>query len=100
MNRSETSSTSDERPGSGRTSEESPASHGPRSHALIVGGGVIGLAIGWRLARRGLSVRVLERGRCGREASWAAAGMLAADAEMEYEEPEKQMDVIQAFNAG
>lgn len=46
------------------------------------------MAIAWRLARRGLSVRVLERARCGREATWAAAGMLAADAEMEYEEPE------------
>ncbi len=49
----------------------------------IIGGGVIGAAVAWRLAARSSSVRVelFEQGRIGREASWAAAGMLAPQAE-------------------
>jgi glycine oxidase len=43
---------------------------------IVVGGGVIGLSIAWELAGHGLSVRVLEQGAFGREASWAGAGML------------------------
>lgn len=44
----------------------------------VVGAGVIGLAIGWRAARRGLNVIVLERGDGpARQASSVAAGMLA-----------------------
>lgn len=43
----------------------------------IVGGGVIGLSIARRLRSDGVRVTLLERGRCGGEASWAAAGVLA-----------------------
>lgn len=43
---------------------------------LIVGGGVIGLSLAWELAGQGASVRLLERGDFGREASWAGAGIL------------------------
>jgi glycine oxidase len=43
---------------------------------LIVGGGVIGLSLAWDLARHGRSVRVIDRGQPGREASWAGAGIL------------------------
>ena len=44
----------------------------------VVGAGVIGLAIGWRAAQRGLNVVVLERGdEPARQASAVAAGMLA-----------------------
>lgn len=43
----------------------------------VVGGGVIGLAIGWRVAQRGLRVIVLERGQPGAGTSRVAAGMLA-----------------------
>jgi glycine oxidase len=43
---------------------------------LIVGGGVIGLSLAYELARRGRTVRVLDRQLPGREASWAAAGIL------------------------
>lgn len=55
---------------------------------IIIGGGVIGLSIAWRLARRGEDVLVLERGETGQEASRVAAGMLAAAAEVGFEEPE------------
>ncbi|MFN0171710.1 MAG: glycine oxidase ThiO [Bryobacteraceae bacterium] len=52
---------------------------------LVIGGGIIGGSIAWRLAQRGISVTVLEAGRWGGEASWAGAGMLAPGGE--YEEP-------------
>lgn len=49
---------------------------------LIVGGGVIGLSIARELHKKGVSrVTVLEKNVCGREASWAAAGMLGPQAE-------------------
>lgn len=44
---------------------------------LVVGAGAIGLACAWRLAQRGVSVRVLERDAAGSGASGVAAGMLA-----------------------
>ncbi|MCG3137824.1 MAG: Glycine oxidase [Phycisphaerae bacterium] len=43
---------------------------------LVVGGGVIGLSIADRLAGEGLRVVVVERDRCGQQASWASAGVL------------------------
>ncbi|HEV3417003.1 MAG TPA: glycine oxidase ThiO [Pirellulales bacterium] len=43
---------------------------------LIVGGGVIGLSLAYELARRGMKVRVADRQLPGREASWAAAGIM------------------------
>jgi glycine oxidase len=43
---------------------------------VVVGGGIIGLSVADRLAREGVAVTVLERGVCGRESSWAAAGVL------------------------
>lgn len=49
----------------------------------VVGGGICGLGIGWRLAAAGCPVDVFDRGAAGREASWAAAGMLAANVETE-----------------
>src|SRR5262245_2847335 len=49
----------------------------------VVGAGVIGLSIAWRLAVRGLSVAVFERAIAGSGASLAATGMLAAAAEHE-----------------
>lgn len=44
---------------------------------VVVGGGVIGLAVARELASRNASVMLLERSSPGREASWAAAGMLS-----------------------
>ncbi|HXG36804.1 MAG TPA: glycine oxidase ThiO [Dehalococcoidia bacterium] len=44
---------------------------------LVIGGGVIGCAIAYYLAKSGSSVAVLERGEIGDGASGASAGMLA-----------------------
>lgn len=49
---------------------------------IVVGGGVMGCATAFALAKRGLSVAVLERSVPGAEASSAAAGMLGAQMEM------------------
>lgn len=54
-----------------------------RDRVAIVGGGVMGLAIGWRLAQAGRRVDLFERDRVGRGATHAAGGMLAASAEAE-----------------
>jgi glycine oxidase len=48
---------------------------------VVIGGGVIGLAIGWRALRRGLHVTLLERGEPGAGTSRVAAGMIAPVAE-------------------
>ena len=45
--------------------------------AIIIGGGIVGLSLARELRKRNLSVLVVERGEPGREASHAAAGMLA-----------------------
>lgn len=45
--------------------------------AIVIGGGIIGCSIAVSLAQTGVKVTVLERGRAGEEASWAAAGMLS-----------------------
>lgn len=48
---------------------------------LIIGGGVIGLAIALELSVLGAEVTIIERNSCGYGATWAAAGMLAPQAE-------------------
>lgn len=53
---------------------------------IIIGGGVIGLGIGWKLAQRGEPVTILERGLAGHEASWAAAGMLCPANEAHFQQ--------------
>jgi glycine oxidase len=50
---------------------------------VIIGAGVVGLGIAWRLAARGASVEIFDRGAAGAGATHAAAGMLAACAEAE-----------------
>lgn len=54
---------------------------------LIAGGGVVGLALARALAVRGARVCVVERGRVGAEASWAAGGMLAPQSEADASDP-------------
>jgi glycine oxidase len=57
------------------------SSHHPKT--IVIGAGVIGLGIAWRLAQAGCAVTVYDRGEAGHGASWAAAGMLAASVEAE-----------------
>ncbi len=52
--------------------------------AVIIGGGVIGCSIAWRLGQAGMRVVVVERGDIGREASHAAGGMLVPLAEADH----------------
>lgn len=53
---------------------------------VIIGGGICGLGIGWRLAEQGADVTIIERDAAGQGATWAAAGMLAPQAEAEHGE--------------
>ena len=52
-------------------------------NVVIIGAGVAGLGIGWRLLQAGCAVTILERTQPATGASWAAAGMLAVTAELE-----------------
>ncbi|GAA1968803.1 glycine oxidase ThiO [Kitasatospora viridis] len=54
---------------------------------LVIGGGIVGLAVAWRARQRGLSVTVLDPDHGG-GAARVAAGMLAPVTELQYgEEP-------------
>ena len=44
---------------------------------IIIGAGIIGLSLALELRKSGASVLVIDKGEPGREASWAAGGMLA-----------------------
>lgn len=50
---------------------------------IVIGGGAIGLSIAYELKLRApkMKIAVLDKGQCGREASWAAAGMLVPELE-------------------
>ena len=55
--------------------------------AIIVGGGVIGLSLARELAGRGVSdIVVFDKGELGKEASWAAGGILAPQVEADSED--------------
>ena len=56
---------------------------------IIIGAGVAGLAIGWRLAEAGQEVTVLERAQPGAGATRASVGMLAVTAEGMDSRPEE-----------
>ena len=63
--------------------------HRIATDVVVVGAGIVGLAVAWRLAaRRGLGVVVVDRGVPGREASWVGAGMLAPATEAQFGEEE------------
>ncbi|HTU14633.1 MAG TPA: glycine oxidase ThiO [Solirubrobacterales bacterium] len=55
--------------------------------AVIVGAGMIGLAIAWELHSLGSSVLVVDRGRPGAGTTSVAAGMLAPVGELDFGEP-------------
>ncbi|HUB85749.1 MAG TPA: glycine oxidase ThiO [Rhizomicrobium sp.] len=50
---------------------------------IIIGAGVAGLSIGWKLAQAGVEVQIFERAEPARGATWAAAGMIAPTMETE-----------------
>ncbi|MCE8043492.1 glycine oxidase ThiO [Halomonas daqingensis] len=54
---------------------------------LIIGGGVIGMMTAWQLAEAGCSVTLVERRRCGEEASWAGGGIVSPLYPWRYSEP-------------
>ena len=56
--------------------------HSQSYDVAVIGGGVIGLSIAWRLADSGVSVAVVDD-EPGRGVSWAAAGMLAPVTEVQ-----------------
>src|SRR5438270_12353673 len=62
---------------------------------VIVGGGIIGLSLAIALRRRGAHVLVVERGEPGREASYAAGGMLV-DCSLETPAALQQLAVASA----
>lgn len=64
-------------------SKPAPEASGAAPDVVVIGAGVCGLGIAWRLRQRGLTVTVLDRGPVGAGASHVAAGMLAACAEAE-----------------
>jgi glycine oxidase len=61
----------------------------PSTHIVVVGGGVIGLSVAWRLARERDAHRVLllDAQRAGEGTSRVAAGMIAPIAEAGFEDP-------------
>src|SRR5262245_21818202 len=64
---------------------------------VVIGAGVIGLAIGWRAAQRGLRPVVLDAGEPGAGATGVAAGMLAPVTEADFgEEPLIELNLVAA----
>ncbi|MCC5883426.1 MAG: glycine oxidase ThiO [Halomonas sp.] len=54
---------------------------------VIIGGGVIGMLSACQLAEAGHGVTLVERGRCGQEASWAGGGIVSPLYPWRYSEP-------------
>jgi glycine oxidase len=52
------------------------------SDVIVIGAGIVGGSIAWRLAQAGAIVTLLDAGALGGEASWAGAGMLAPGGEL------------------
>ncbi len=54
----------------------------------VIGGGIIGLAVAWRVAQSGAQVALYERGELAGESTHVAAGMLAPVSEHDPAEPD------------
>jgi glycine oxidase len=67
---------------------------------VVVGGGIIGLAVAWRARERGMSVMVLEREVTGRGTSYVAAGMLAPVSEAGFGEAARHVLELGLRSAG
>jgi glycine oxidase len=65
-----------------RMSQHEPPRATKTAEIIIVGGGVIGLSIARELARHGVSdILLFDKSELGKEASWAAGGILAPQVE-------------------
>ena len=61
----------------------------------VIGAGVVGLTIAFRLAQKGVEVTVLDKGEIGREASWAGAGILPP---VNHKDPVHALDRLKALS--
>lgn len=68
------------------------------SDLIIIGGGTVGLSVGWRMARQGMNVTVLERDTLDKTTSQTAAGMLAPHAEAGFEEQDLMQAGLRSLN--
>src|SRR5436305_9547599 len=51
---------------------------GGNGEIVVIGGGIIGCAIAYELAKAGEHVTLLERNALAQEASWASAGIISS----------------------
>ena len=66
------------------------------SDCAVIGGGAVGLSIAYELARSGCKAVVIDRGRCGQEASWAGGGILPASVFNEQDTPYEKLAGLSA----
>ncbi|HSP31440.1 MAG TPA: FAD-dependent oxidoreductase, partial [Halomonas sp.] len=64
------------------------------SDFVVIGGGVIGMMTTLQRAAAGHSVTLLERGECGREASWAGGGIVSPLYPWRYSEPISRLSTL------
>jgi glycine oxidase len=65
-----------------------------KHRGAVIGGGIVGSTIAWRLAQQGWQITLFEKGRLGSEASWAAAGMLAPGGELDHTARAAQIELF------
>lgn len=69
-----------------RSLPDASAMHEHAAGAIVIGAGVAGAGVAWRLAQRGMKVVVVEHMEPTHAATWAAAGMLTPLAEAGHDE--------------
>lgn len=64
---------------------------GSSSDLLIIGGGAVGLSLGWEMSRRGFSVQIVRDNTAAPPASWAGAGILPPAPGVDVDDPYQQL---------